>query len=137
MLRWLSAVALASFGAGILSGGASYDYDPERNLLYRAVVKLIVKYEELSRRVENLEERVEKLEKVSPSREEIDLREFGVVRVWLRLRSEPSLKAPVYFVMRPNEKVEILERYGEWYKVRTMDGYVGYAYAKYIVPFER
>lgn len=137
MLRKLSVIAVSSFAVGVISGLPAHS--TEDNILYRAVVKLIIQYEALKERVRKLEERVSTLEERMsskggyPAEEEISLTQKGVVRTWLRFRSSPSFEGKVLFVLRPHEGVTILERFGDWYKVRTKEGYIGYVHAEYVV----
>ena len=134
MLRKLGLIAASSFAVGVLSGMPVHS-TPEDNLLYRAVVKLIVKYGELEERVNRLEKIVNYKLKAGEEREEdeVSLKEYGVVKVWLKFRSRPSFEGRKLFTLRPNEEVEILEDLGEWLKVRTKEGYVGYVYSAYVV----
>lgn len=134
MFRMLSLIAVSSFAVGVLSGIPAHS-SPEDNLLYRAVVKLIVKYEELEERISRLEKIIDYKLRAGNKREEdeVSLREYGVVKVWLRFRSKPSFEGRTLFTLRPNEEVEILEDLGEWVKVRTKEGYVGYVYSAYVV----
>ena len=127
-------LGLIAFSVGLLNVMPAHS-TPEYNLLYRAVVKLIVKYGELEERVNRLEKMVNYKLKAGVEREEdeVSLKEYGVVKVWLKFRSRPSFEGKKLFTLRPNEKVEILVDFGEWLKVRTKEGYVGYVYSAYVV----
>lgn len=134
MFKRLSLIAVSSFAVGVLSGVPVHS-SPEDNLLYQAVVKLIVKYRELEERVNRLEKMMNYKLKTEEARneDEVSLREYGLVKVWLRFRSRPSFNSRTLFILRPNEEVEILEDLDEWLKVRTKEGYVGYVYSAYVV----
>ena len=121
-------------------------YPGEDDLLYDAVVKLILKYDELFERVKFLEKRLSLLERqidksksytALPLEPEVDLRTWGRARTWVKLRVGPGKEYAQILVLRPKELVEILGKSGEWYKVKTKEGYVGYSHSQYVVEVRR
>ena len=57
----------------------------------------------------------------------------GVVTVEvLNLRSKPNTSSDVVSKLKQNDKVTLLERSGEWYKVKTSNGDIGWASSEYI-----
>ncbi|MCX8131746.1 MAG: SH3 domain-containing protein [Clostridia bacterium] len=57
----------------------------------------------------------------------------GVVKAeTLNVRSKADLSAGVVAKLKEGEKVSILDQSGEWYKIKTSDGEVGWVYAEYI-----
>lgn len=138
MLKRLGIIAVSSFAVGILSGVPAHSV--EENILYDAVVKLIMKYDELSERVYQLERRVRLLESgasSSPGGLEVDMRRLGKARTWVKLRGGPGTEYPKILTLRPGETVEILGKRGKWYKVRTKEGFVGYSHSDYVVEVRR
>jgi len=134
MLKRLMVIAVSSFAVGVVSGAPAHSI--EDNILYNAVVKLILKYEELAEKVRDLEKRIHRLELVE-GEPEVDMREWGRIRVWVNLRGGPGTEYPRILVLRPGEVVEILGRRGKWYRVRTKEGFVGYAHRNYVVEVKK
>lgn len=54
----------------------------------------------------------------------------------LNLRQGPSSKAPAIGSLDHNEVVTILERQGNWIRVRTAAGQEGFAYGAYLTGFD-
>lgn len=118
----------------LLLSTLAYPSEEDLQFLYRATTKLITKYEELKGRVEELEKRVKGLEEREKKREEVSLREYGVVRASkVNLRTKPAKDGKSLAMLSFNEEVEILEDLGEWLKVKTKEGYVGYVASAYVL----
>lgn len=54
----------------------------------------------------------------------------------VKLRAEASTQSKIVMLVSINDKVEIIEKSGDWYKVK-FDGKTGYIYAKYIDTSEK
>lgn len=59
-------------------------------------------------------------------------RELTTTRTALNMREGPSTSNPTVSVLRPDEKVEVLERSGSWARVQRTDGASGWVYASYL-----
>ncbi len=138
MLKRLGLIAISSFAVGIIS--SSPGHSVEENVIYDAIIKLIMKYEELSEKVGDLEKRINLLEKriqESAGDIEVDMRRLGRARTWVNLRSGPGTEYRKILTLRPGEQVEILGKRGKWYKVKTKEGFIGYSHGDYIVEVRR
>lgn len=131
----LSLFLLVSYPAGYLSGAV---YDTSEELIAKAVVKLIHKVRELEKRIESLERKIKELrERENPFVEEGFVREKYLVKAKkLRVRACPSFRCRVVFYFNQGEIVEKLKVYGEWFKVRSVDGgKEGWVYSRYLLPY--
>jgi hypothetical protein len=54
----------------------------------------------------------------------------------LNLRQGPSSKTPALGSLDKDEAVQVLERQGNWIRVRTADGREGFAYGAYLTGFD-
>ena len=50
----------------------------------------------------------------------------------LNLRSKPDISSDVISKLKQNDKVTLLERSEDWYRVKTSDGDIGWASSEYI-----
>lgn len=48
---------------------------------------------------------------------------------WVNLRSSPSIKSSIIVKIENGYKVEVIERQGNWFKVKTSLGDIGYIYS--------
>lgn len=56
----------------------------------------------------------------------------GTVTEYLNFRKGPSIEDEIINVHEKGSKVKVLSKKGDWYKVKTSDGEVGWSYRKYI-----
>ena len=56
----------------------------------------------------------------------------GTVTEYLNFRKGPSIEDKIINVHEKGAKVKVLSKEGDWYKVKTSDGEVGWSYRKYI-----
>ena len=56
----------------------------------------------------------------------------GTVTEYLNFRKGPSIEDKIINVHEKGAKVKVLSKKGDWYKVKTSDGKVGWSYRKYI-----
>ena len=56
----------------------------------------------------------------------------GTVTEYLNFRKGPSIEDEIMNVHEKGESVKVLSKKGDWYKVKTSDGEVGWSYKKYI-----
>lgn len=56
----------------------------------------------------------------------------GTVTEYLNFRKGPSIEDKIISVHEKGAKVKVLSKKGDWYKVKTSDGEVGWSYRKYI-----
>ena len=57
---------------------------------------------------------------------------LGTVTEYLNFRKGPSIENEIISVHEKGESVKVLSKKGDWYKVKTSDGEVGWSYRKYI-----
>ncbi len=132
----LSVLFLALF---VVVAGSLPVFPSGRDLLLDAIVKLILKYEELEERLDRVERRLRDLEFQGRGRKgdmEVDTREWAMARTWLRLRSGPGTEYRKILTLRPREVVEVLRKRGRWWKVKTREGFRGYVDSRYLVEVE-